>query len=294
MSINDLFGPVAANDNQRKCLVCDEPITGRATKRYCGKACRRKAESQNRDRDAENKLRLLAALESSCEQCGVAFKGIAKDGKPLRFCSRACGARSTKEENTFKSTVTKASKYGHGIKPASYTVYRPLCAVCGLRFTSVQSTALYCSDECSNVEVLKRQAERYYDENDTDRGPRPCVECGTIFAPEYGISTRRSYCSDACLKRKARRVAKGIRNARLRGVGAESVNAIAVFERDGWLCQICGIDTPRDKRGSYDNDAPELDHIIPLAKGGAHTYANVQCSCRECNARKSDSLPVSA
>jgi 5-methylcytosine-specific restriction endonuclease McrA len=34
------------------------------------------------------------------------------------------------------------------------------------------------------------------------------------------------------------------------------------------------------------DDAPELDHIVPLACGGAHTYQNTQCTCRECNGRK--------
>jgi 5-methylcytosine-specific restriction endonuclease McrA len=29
-----------------------------------------------------------------------------------------------------------------------------------------------------------------------------------------------------------------------------------------------------------------LDHIVPLAKGGTHTWNNVQCTCRRCNAGK--------
>jgi hypothetical protein len=32
--------------------------------------------------------------------------------------------------------------------------------------------------------------------------------------------------------------------------------------------------------------APELDHIIPLASGGAHVWDNVQCTCRKCNGEK--------
>ena len=36
--------------------------------------------------------------------------------------------------------------------------------------------------------------------------------------------------------------------------------------------------------------SPELDHIHPVSKGGAHSYANTQCLCRQCNAGKSDSL----
>jgi 5-methylcytosine-specific restriction endonuclease McrA len=68
----------------------------------------------------------------------------------------------------------------------------------------------------------------------------------------------------------------------------ENVDPFKVFARDKWHCQDCGVATPRSKRGSYDADAPELDHIKPLSKGGAHSYKNTQCLCRRCNQEKSD------
>lgn len=61
---------------------------------------------------------------------------------------------------------------------------------------------------------------------------------------------------------------------------------MAVLEADGWVCQICGIPTPREKRGTQEPDAPTIDHIVPLSAGGAHSYANVQCACLRCNTRK--------
>ncbi|QWY83687.1 HNH endonuclease protein [Rhizobium phage RHph_X2_26] len=70
------------------------------------------------------------------------------------------------------------------------------------------------------------------------------------------------------------------------GVELESFDPYAVFARDKWQCQECGIHTPRRKRGTLDDDAPELDHVRPLALGGAHTFDNAQCLCRWCNGRK--------
>lgn len=47
--------------------------------------------------------------------------------------------------------------------------------------------------------------------------------------------------------------------------------------REARPCQECG---------TIASDAPELDHIVPLALGGTHTWDNVQCLCRQCNIDK--------
>lgn len=59
-----------------------------------------------------------------------------------------------------------------------------------------------------------------------------------------------------------------------------------VFQRDGWRCQLCGKKLNPKHRGTYKDDAPELDHIIPWAAGGEHSYRNTQLACRKCNEEK--------
>lgn len=68
----------------------------------------------------------------------------------------------------------------------------------------------------------------------------------------------------------------------------ERVDPIKVFERDGWRCQMCRRPTPKKLKGKPKANAPELDHIIPLARGGEHSYRNTQLLCRACNSAKSD------
>jgi 5-methylcytosine-specific restriction endonuclease McrA len=72
----------------------------------------------------------------------------------------------------------------------------------------------------------------------------------------------------------------------LKGAKIERVDPFVVFERDGWRCQLCFDPTPKEKRGTHEDDAPELDHVVALADGGSHSYVNTQCACRRCNIEK--------
>jgi len=53
----------------------------------------------------------------------------------------------------------------------------------------------------------------------------------------------------------------------------------AIMKRDGYRCCHCGR-----KESSY--NLLEIDHIIPISKGGKSTYDNLQTLCHNCNAEK--------
>ena len=57
----------------------------------------------------------------------------------------------------------------------------------------------------------------------------------------------------------------------------------SILERDNFRCQICG-------RDATDRVLLEIDHKIPVSKGGSNDVGNLQVLCRECNIGKSDSL----
>ena len=60
--------------------------------------------------------------------------------------------------------------------------------------------------------------------------------------------------------------------------------------RDKGICKICGMPTDETdiKNGHIGRMYPTLDHIIPLSKGGTHTWNNVQLAHMYCNAGKCD------
>jgi 5-methylcytosine-specific restriction endonuclease McrA len=75
------------------------------------------------------------------------------------------------------------------------------------------------------------------------------------------------------------------RQAKVRGVAAERFKHYEVFDRDGWVCQLCA--EPVDPEVRYpDPMSVSLDHVIPLALGGAHSKANTQTAHLICNRRK--------
>lgn len=59
---------------------------------------------------------------------------------------------------------------------------------------------------------------------------------------------------------------------------------VAVLERDGSRCQLCGR-TPEDDDPVIEDRKVRLhvDHIIPLSEGGTHDISNLRTTCSSCN-----------
>jgi hypothetical protein len=85
------------------------------------------------------------------------------------------------------------------------------------------------------------------------------------------------------------RILRDRRSKRLRDAFVEDVNHMEIFERDGYICHICGQSV--DPSLSYpDPMSASLDHVIPLAAGtdagGWHSKENLSTSHLRCNLRK--------
>ena len=75
------------------------------------------------------------------------------------------------------------------------------------------------------------------------------------------------------------------RKALKRGVQHKPYATNYVFERDNWICQLCGQRINR--RLKYPNPrSGSIDHIVPLSKGGDDSPMNVQATHLRCNVGK--------
>ena len=142
-----------------------------------------------------------------------------------------------------------------------------------------------------------------------------CTVCGCSFSiAEFMKNKKRKlvptapkYCSKACERRanhrKSRKreirsgnIDKGNHRHRARkyGVAYESgITLKKLWERDGGICQICGKPCDWNDRSwnKYCGPTyPSDDHIIPMVKGGPHTWDNVQLAHMMCNSEKGDRI----
>lgn len=112
-----------------------------------------------------------------------------------------------------------------------------------------------------------------------------CVECGEKFRPFRRTDIT---CTRNCADQRARRFGRlesNLTRAMRRLVQVEVVSSEVVFDRDDWICQICHEDIPRDSSWP-DALSASLDHILPLSRGGEHSYVNCQASHLGCNRSK--------
>jgi len=116
--------------------------------------------------------------------------------------------------------------------------------------------------------------------------PRVCPRCGEVF---HSTLARAVYCSAKCSEKEW----KGAIRKRIRKYGVEYQQGITLGKltaRDGMRCYICGktCDWSDRRWGNLGPDYPTIDHVIPLAKGGGHTWGNVRVACARCNSDKRD------
>lgn len=89
---------------------------------------------------------------------------------------------------------------------------------------------------------------------------------------------RRSYAKDIEHSRALGRADAARRRAFRLSLPSELIDRRLVYIRDGGLCGICGA--PVDQ-GRFD-----IDHIVPVSRGGPNLYSNVQVAHPSCNYRK--------
>lgn len=174
--------------------------------------------------------------------------------------------------------------------------------------------------EKKKVEALEERKKREQQKADAlnlmlTEKTHKCVVCGSLFSIQdymddcslIEIQHNPKYCSAECKKKHTKQEQKNYRKlnhtkkadnnrhrARKYGGNYESGITLAkMIKRDGLRCALCGgLCNPDDHSWSkYSGPTyPSIDHIIPMSKGGSHTWDNVQVAHIMCNSLKGASL----
>ena len=196
--------------------------------------------------------------------------------------TRSCGCDSSKNKITlWNNGVWKRIDRDH-----------IQCCKCGHikpKGNKTRTYALKCP-ACAEQERLERNARR-------------CMDCGCV------IEIHKKLCPTCKAKHEAEKKARKIHKRRMlsertryahakkNGKIDWSISLEKLRIRDGDVCALCGKSVDMKAYHMTDNGAfvahgmyPSIDHIIPLSKGGTHTWDNVQLAHCLCNSIKCDAI----
>ncbi|MDF9748643.1 endogenous inhibitor of DNA gyrase (YacG/DUF329 family) [Arthrobacter sp. ES3-54] len=213
-----------------------------------------------------------------CGHCGGPTERKGDSGPHPRYCSGNCSSKA--------SYFRRRDEIGNRRRAETAARPKPVitCKHCGDSTEARKSTTMFCSSRCATKfrrgnhdgtcsgESCHRTAEA--------RGM--CIVCWRRWARATGREANPAWDDN-------RRAHYHKRRAQKRGTQVEDLRPVDIYERDIWICGLCV--TPVDPTSAWpDPMSPSLDHILPLSRGGTHTYENVQLAHLTCNVSKGNRI----
>lgn len=222
----------------------------------------------------------------TCFQCGDRMRTWAVEDKH-KFCSGVCLA-------TYRSA--KAEKVARKAPRPRARMERGRCRVCGTtdgmdwcaHFKSIGMADTYCRQHWNAYcREKQRIASGWYDRDGARRKPtyaklRSCLDCGIDFHL-VNTAIRCNPCQ-VVVDAERRGAAYALRRL-AKKKGDTSITQHLLGERDNWTCHLCGEPVPQFTH-CIDGQSATIDHIVPLVRGGSHTWDNVRLAHRSCNSAR--------
>lgn len=212
-----------------------------------------------------------------CEGCGVVLPA----GGRARFCGDACRVRHRYWTDPAYREMKKTPSGCHRCVDCSAPVFR-----------NARSAAEIMCNACRRDRwpwcVLCRQPIR----KGHGRGGRAKCPCRPPLT-RCQVHPGDGRCVEC--RRIQNRRKDLLRRARLAGVASDPYTLAELADAAGFRCQVPGCGRLVDLSLRVpDPDAATVDHVVPLARGGDDTWANVRLAHFLCNVRKGARLEVAS
>ena len=219
----------------------------------------------------------------SCLHCGAANPPARSKGPAPSYCSAKC-----RRDAAYARTVSSGRYDLIAAKRRREIEARPpvlvACSWCSRDFERGRVDNAFCSTRCYNKHLDLNNPKRCSDDG-CERGVRAKGLCAMHWRRKARADGREANPAWD----EGRKANYHKRRAQKRGTQVEDLRPIDIYERDIWLCGLCV--TPVDPDCAWpDPMSPSLDHILPLSKGGTHTYENVQLAHLTCNVSKGNRI----
>ena len=223
-------------------------------------------------------------MNKVCEFCGANFESRRIS---TRFCSKECADRSRniykREQKQLRNEklmleFIRLYKTGKIDKEIAVKIGKSKTWCCQMRVKL----------GLPRQGLKKLQQKEAHKQDLAQMEVRFCKKCGTFF---YPIRLNQIFCSTKC-QRNLYNQSNDIKRKRLKDMSAADIPLDEVYRKYNGICYLCGgkcdfddyewVNGHKNVHGNY----PSREHVIPLSKGGSHTWDNVKLAHIRCNSSK--------
>ena len=265
------------------------------SKQYCGEVCR----SNGLGGAIIEQQLTESQVADYVSRSGFTYVGGYSNAKaPITVKCRDCGKTFDRQFHIFRDVVN--GTFGAGCEC-------PICREKRQRENKEQRTRQKEKARQNRKEQLERDAQKRAQQKAEQLSRKSseqlakrlathvCKNCGKEFCQAITGYNSETYCSEKCQKRFLNRGRCEKRYKTLmERKHDKDISLEKLFKRDNGICYLCG--NPCDWNDGEDRDGtfiaggsyPSIDHVIPVSKGGTHTWKNIMLAHRSCNTAKRD------
>lgn len=244
-------------------------------------------EERARSQELGHQKRLLSEneLERIVEKHAVQFEyigGYSGSEGTLRIRCKACGTETERSIISIRHNTVK-------------------CGVCARTETEARKEI---REAARKAEAKRRRSEakakreedrlkKLWDMEPEQQVFTTCVVCGNVFMAK---TKRTKTCGADCLRRLSNAKRKDRRIRKIKSLAVDKdITLEGLYRRDNGTCYLCGVECDWNNMAEREDGTriagdwyPSIDHVMPLSKGGLHSWDNVRLAHRICNYLKKD------